>query len=124
MKHPWVFMVLGRLTKWIYSQCSYILVQSKGFIEHTKGLGVQEGRIRYFPSWAEALYRPIEARAENVPDLPGGTKIMFAGNVGVSQDFGTILDAAEILKDRPDIHRIIIGDGRMLPWVSSEVARR
>ncbi len=124
IKQAWVFKALASLTKWIYSHCSYVLVQSQGFIGHTKGMGVPEERIRYFPSWAEALYRPIRAELGAVPDLPSGTRIMFAGNIGVSQDFATILDAAELLKERLEIHWVIIGDGRMLPWVRNEVARR
>ena len=49
---------------------------------------------------------------------------MFAGNLGVAQDFGTILDAAEQLKDYPDIHWVIIGDGRRRAWVEQEVLNR
>ena len=124
IQQDWVFKSLARLTKWIYSHCNYVLVQSQGFIGHTKGMGVPVERIRYFPSWAEALYRPIRTELGAVSDLPSGTRIMFAGNIGVAQDFATILDAAGILKDRLDIHWVIIGDGRMLPWVRSEVARR
>lgn len=124
VNHPWVFKALRGLTKWIYKHCNYILVQSRGFIGHTKGMGVTEKRIRYFPSWAEALYQPIRGELRADSDLPPGTRIMFAGNIGVSQDFATILDAAEIVKGRLDIHWVIIGDGRMLPWVRREVADR
>jgi glycosyltransferase involved in cell wall biosynthesis len=50
--------------------------------------------------------------------------IVFAGNIGAAQDFGTILDAADILKDYPDIQWIIIGDGRMRTWVEQQVQIR
>ena len=49
---------------------------------------------------------------------------MFAGNIGVAQDFATILEAAEKLKGYPDIHWVIIGDGRMRPWVETQVKKR
>jgi glycosyltransferase involved in cell wall biosynthesis len=49
---------------------------------------------------------------------------MFAGNIGAAQDFGTIIGAAEILKDYLDIHWVIIGDGRMRPWVEDQVKKR
>ena len=49
---------------------------------------------------------------------------MFAGNVGAAQDFETILDAAQWLRSHPDIHWIILGEGRMLDWVKIEVQRR
>jgi len=53
-----------------------------------------------------------------------GFRVMFAGNVGAAQDFPTILDAAERLKSCIEIQWVIIGDGRMLPWVTAEIARR
>jgi glycosyltransferase involved in cell wall biosynthesis len=46
---------------------------------------------------------------------------MFAGNIGVAQDFGTILSAAEMLKSYPDIFWIILGDGRQYEWVKEQV---
>ena len=49
---------------------------------------------------------------------------MFAGNIGAAQDFETIISAAERLKSLPDIHWLIIGDGRVLPWVTTEITRR
>lgn len=49
---------------------------------------------------------------------------MFAGNVGAAQGFETVLAAAAELRDHPDIHWIVLGDGRMLPWVREEIARR
>jgi glycosyltransferase involved in cell wall biosynthesis len=49
---------------------------------------------------------------------------MFAGNIGASQDFESILGAAESLKEYKNIHWIIIGDGRMFPWVQEQVNKR
>jgi glycosyltransferase involved in cell wall biosynthesis len=49
---------------------------------------------------------------------------MFAGNIGVAQDFETILAAADQLKSDRDIQWIIIGEGRRYAWVAQEIARR
>lgn len=49
---------------------------------------------------------------------------MFAGNIGAAQSFDTILSAAETLRVYPDIHWVILGDGRQFNWVKEEVARR
>jgi glycosyltransferase involved in cell wall biosynthesis len=56
--------------------------------------------------------------------LPSGFRVVFGGNIGKAQSFETILDAAELLKDRQDIHWIILGDGRMFSWVHDEVRKR
>jgi glycosyltransferase involved in cell wall biosynthesis len=49
---------------------------------------------------------------------------MFAGNIGVAQSFDTILTAAEHLKRHSRIHWLVVGDGRMMPWVREEIGRR
>jgi colanic acid biosynthesis glycosyl transferase WcaI len=59
-----------------------------------------------------------------VPALPDGFKVMFTGNIGASKDFESVLAAAEMLKDRPDINWVIVGDGHRLEWLRSEIRSR
>jgi glycosyltransferase involved in cell wall biosynthesis len=66
----------------------------------------------------------LDASASERSVMPAGFRIMFAGNIGAAQDFATILGAAEELRNYSDIHWIILGDGRMRPWVESEVYQR
>ncbi len=49
---------------------------------------------------------------------------MFAGNIGVAQDFDTILSAAEKLRDFTDIKWIVLGDGRQSEWVAEQIKSR
>jgi glycosyltransferase involved in cell wall biosynthesis len=49
---------------------------------------------------------------------------MFAGNIGVAQSLETMLAAAEILRSYDDIHWVVVGDGRLAPWLKEEVSRR
>jgi glycosyltransferase involved in cell wall biosynthesis len=123
---PVLLRLIERMVHFIYRRCDRILVQSKAFVSHVERQGAAPRKIAYFPSWAEALYVPT-AGQPSLPDgvsLPDGFRIMFAGNIGEAQDFGTILGAAERLRSRPDIHWIILGDGRMFGWVQDEVRRR
>jgi colanic acid biosynthesis glycosyl transferase WcaI len=126
VRAPWVLRTVERLVRFIYRRCDRVLVQSRAFIEPIARLGTAPERIVYFPNSAEALYRPVaveDASAERGL-MPGGFIVMFAGNIGAAQDFGTVLSAAERLKSHADIRWVVIGDGRVLHWVESEVARR
>ena len=117
---------IERLVRYIYRRCDRILVQSEGFVDRVTTTGVDPGRILYFPNWAEGFYKPVEVE-EDAPEgqeLPPGFRLMFAGNIGSSQSFDTILSAAERLRDKPDIHWVIIGDGHKRQWVEDEVQRR
>lgn len=117
---------VGRLVRFIYRGCDRILIQSRAFAQSVERLAPSPERIRYFPNSAEELYRPVqlEPTAPECAQMPDGFRVMFAGNIGVAQDFGTVLDAAEHLEEHRDIHWVIIGDGRRRSWVESEVVRR
>ena len=123
VRAPWVLGLLARLTRWIYGHCEKVLVASRAFIPRVGAMGVAEDRIVYFPNWAENIFQPSAVIEPPVP-LSQGFRVMFAGNIGVAQDFPAILEAAERLKDYPNIHWIVLGDGRMGEWVRQEVVRR
>jgi glycosyltransferase involved in cell wall biosynthesis len=117
---------ISALTRWIHARCDRILAQSPAFIPGLEAQGVDSDRVSYLPNWAETLYCPVEPGPE-APEraaLPPGFRVVFAGNIGVSQDFGTILAAAERLRHHRDIHWVVLGEGRMKPWVEQEVKKR
>jgi glycosyltransferase involved in cell wall biosynthesis len=114
------------LVQFIYNNCDLILVQSKVFIDAIVKTGINNKKIKYFPNSAEEIFSHSQAMSE-LPEnvkLPKGFRVMFAGNIGAAQDFETILSAAELLKKQKDIHWVIVGDGRMLPWVKEQIIKR
>lgn len=115
-----------KLVCFIYRHCDRILIQSKAFFPSVRRLASCADCIRYFPNTAEELYQPIrlEHDASEHEKVTIGFRVMFAGNIGVAQDFGTILEAAERLKDYPEIQWVIIGDGRKRGWVEEEIVKR
>jgi len=121
-----ILKMVDILVRFIYRGCDRILVQSRAFIEPVKRQGGDQDRILYFPNSAEELYEPVklESNASERAMMPDGFCVTFAGNIGVAQDFGTILDAAERLKEHKYIHWVIIGDGRMFQWVQRQVIKR
>jgi len=121
-----IIKALEMLVRFIYSHCDRILVQSKSFIDAIVQTGVDRSKIEYFPNGAEAIFDSAAecAGAMGHVEFPEGFRVMFAGNIGAAQDFETILSAAELLKKQRDIHWMIVGDGRMLPWVREQVEIR
>jgi len=126
VKSPFLLKLVKKLVDFIYHECDLILVQSKAFIPSIRNFGVAMNRIFYFPNSAEAFYRPMEVQedAQERRQIPKGFIVMFAGNIGVAQDFETIISAAQKLKEYKDIYWIIIGDGRMRSWVEKEIEAR
>lgn len=126
VRSPFILRTVEKLVRYIYRRCDRLLVQSRAFADPVRRLGADPDRIVYFPNSAEELYQPVSLPEDATERslLPAGFRVMFAGNIGASQDFETILAAAERLKVYKDIHWVVLGDGRMAGWVAQEVRRR
>jgi len=125
IRSPTLLKLVRRIVRFIYARCDRLLVSSRGFSSSIAVTGGYQGEIGYFPNWVEPEYtsdRKLEG--VNLQDLPEGFRVMFAGNIGVAQDFETILQAAEQLRGKTDIHWVILGDGRRAGWLKSEVVKR
>ena len=113
------------LIKLIYKNSDKILVSSKGFIKSITDKGIPPIKLTYFTQWAESIFKPsVLADVENRSLIPKGFIIMFAGNIGAGQDFGSILRAAEIIKDYSNIHWLIIGGGSEHKFLKDEILKR
>ncbi|HWR26537.1 MAG TPA: glycosyltransferase family 4 protein, partial [candidate division Zixibacteria bacterium] len=110
----------------IYRSCDIILAQSRAFISNIRRVAGESKQVYYFPNSAEELYRPITVKpdARERMHMPPGFRVLFAGNIGAAQDFPTILETAEKLKDNPDIQWVILGDGRLHRWLDEQVEVR
>lgn len=118
-----VLSLVDRLVRFIYWQCDVVLAQSKSFMEAIGRQIDDASRVVYFPSWAEQTPPNPSLPAPEVPERPDLFNIVFTGNVGEAQDFGSVLDAAEELRNEP-VRWIIVGDGRKSAWLADEVGRR
>lgn len=120
LKNRLIVSALTAISGWIIRRASLVLVQSAAFPPMISRFGVPEDRIRVLPNTAPAMYRPMAAKdaPEAAALMPAtGFRVMFAGNIGESQDFDSLLAAAHLLRDRVDLHWVIIGSGRDLERV-------
>jgi colanic acid biosynthesis glycosyl transferase WcaI len=125
VRSPVLLGLVGKLVAFIYQRCDLILAQSKSFIPEIQKYAGAGRQITYFPSWAEQVFNTQDVEpASEISMGAGSFNVMFAGNIGESQDFPAILAAADLLKDRPDIRWLIVGDGRLSRWVSDEIKVR
>ncbi len=116
---------LTAVCRWIFGRADLVLVQSEAFPPMVARFGVPADRIRVLPNTAPQMYQPLDAAsAPQIRDLmpKAGFTLMFAGNIGESQDFDTLLEAACLLRDREALHWVIIGSGRDLDRVRAKVA--
>lgn len=115
VSNKYVLGFFAGITRWIYRNSDRILISSRGFRRSVTEKGVAEEKLIYFPNWAD---RALELEREyELPPMPDGFRIMFAGNIGEAQDFDHIMQAALALKKEQRIRFLLVGDGRKRAWV-------
>ena len=122
LHNKYILGFFSKMVQWFYRRSDKILISSKGFANSICEKGDFAEKIIYFPNWVD---KALTAKSDVVtPDVPNGFVAMFTGNIGASQDFGTVLSAAERLKEHKDIHFVIVGNGRAREWVEQQIVER
>src|SRR5438105_4902743 len=88
--------------------------------------GVAENKLTIVTNWADGeLIKPLNgpSKFREQLGLEDQFVVMHSGNVGLSQDFGNILEAATLLAQYSDIKLVIAGDGAASSRVASEIKR-
>lgn len=119
----WITKAVAKVVRFIYRRCDKILVQSRGFIRSVETHGADLAKILYFPNFVSDFYQPLTV-SDSAPEralLPQGFIVIFAGNIGVAQDFPTVLAAAKQLQAYSDIHFVVLGDGRQKAAVLDQI---
>jgi colanic acid biosynthesis glycosyl transferase WcaI len=124
MNSPLADKVASWLARRVYAGSDVILATSQGFETSIRRVAGEPREVRWFPQWEDLRKDAAPIDDTGLPVLPQGFKVVFTGNVGASQDFETVLGAAELLRDRKDIQFVIVGDGHKLDWVREQSAKR
>lgn len=122
VKNKTVLALLNWLTKFIYQHSHKVLLQSKAFLPYILNQNIDESKLLYYPNSTEKYYKELSPDESLLKILPYGIKLIFAGNIGESQSFETLLNAALILKNEDvQVHWLILGDGRMREFVNQKI---
>lgn len=121
---PWVLRLLESMVRFVYRHTDLLLVQSKAFQSPVAALAPGK-RIVYYPNSVEPVfYYPLVVPLPDIPGLAGEFSVLFAGNVGVGQAVEVIIGVAEILRDYPDIHFVVLGKGSRWDWMREQAEVR
>lgn len=122
--------VFIRVLKWVeklvYAGADRVVPISAWFSRIIQARGVPDEKLVVIPNFVDTeLYRPLPrhnafSRQHNLDDE---FVVLYAGNIGLSQDWESLLSAAAAHSELP-IQYVIVGDGARRPWLEEEVARR
>ena len=123
IKSKIVFSVLNKLVKYIYKNSDNIFVSNYGFKNSVIEKKISSNKIKFMPNWAEDIFESSKTLNVNRKEfnIPKGFVIMFAGNIGESQDFESIIKAIELNKENHSIQWVFVGDGRKSKWLHKKI---
>ena len=119
--------LLHRYCAYAYARAAAVAVSAPGMARILRSRGVPDTKLRLVPNWAdEEHFQPLPASAALAEQLgiEADTVVMYAGNLGELQDLDTVIDAATLLRHRPDVLVALVGAGVAEPRLRATVAAR
>lgn len=106
---------LSAIEKWSYRKAAYVNAVTEGIRDallHKKSLPSE--KVLFLPNGVDTVrFRPRseDATLKKVYGLEGKRVILWTGTLGYAHGLENVLQAAQLLKDRPEIHFLFVGDG-------------
>jgi glycosyltransferase involved in cell wall biosynthesis len=113
LKNPILIKLSLWLERFLYRHADLVVVNSPGYLEHTKEKGAKH--IEVIPNGADAKMFDPQKKGSDLRKKFGLVNkflVVYAGAHGISNDLNVILRTAEILSKNSLIHFILIGDGK------------
>lgn len=119
-----VLNLVERVVRYIYRHTDLLLVPSQAFKEPVSLLASGTAIVYHPNSVDDSFAMPATDEPPAVEGLGAGFSVMFAGNIGMAQAVGVIVEAATLLKEYADIHFVVLGDGNSRAWMLNESTQR
>jgi lipopolysaccharide/colanic/teichoic acid biosynthesis glycosyltransferase len=114
-RSPTVNWILQKVNRFIVRRANRIIALGETMQKRlVKGKGAEADKVSVIHNWADCARivpgpKDNSFSAEN--DLRGRYVVMHSGNIGLSQDLETLIEAAGHLRSQPEIVVAIVGDG-------------
>ena len=118
---------LERAERKTYQRADRVVVISEWFRRRLEGKGVPAARLEVIPNFVDTEFiRPLPrdnafARAHGLADR---FVVLYSGNLGLTQDFESVLAAARRLENLADVRIVIAGNGARRDWLEGQLAGR
>ena len=108
--------IIQRVARFVYKRAKYICAVTEGFRANIENQGIEKTKVcvinNWMPSETYLRTRKNETPATLIDEeCTDKFIVMYAGNIGPYQNVGTIIHAADILKNFDKIRFVIVGDG-------------
>ncbi len=116
--HPFIW-VMQKAEDYAYKHCDKVISLLWNAEEHCRERGLAPGKFKCIPNgylpeeWTDDKFELLlpEEHQTAFESLKGKTIVGFAGGFAASGSLDTLLKAAAKLKDRDDVHFVLVGKG-------------
>jgi glycosyltransferase involved in cell wall biosynthesis len=111
------------LERFLYLRAHTLIINSPGFREHVLSRGAR--KVVLLPNGADiSMFDPADDGLDfrRLHGLEQKFVALYAGAHGMSNDLDVLLDAADLLRDLPEIMIVLLGDGKEKPGLRSRAA--
>ncbi len=120
-----VYRVLSKLERTIYNQSDAITTIDKIFYNNIVGRFKNKDKLHIIPNFVDtSIYRPVQ-KGSNLNEAlfvdNDHLKLLYAGNIGMAQEWNTLIELAKKTKGMP-IDYYVIGEGVMHKYVADKIA--
>lgn len=125
LKSPRVILILEKLEQFIYRRARIVTVISERFRQRLLSKNVSEEKLRVIPNFVDTDFMQLGERCNSFSeahDLNDKFVVLYAGNIGLTQGFETILEAAQQLQNLADLRFVIVGDGTRRGWLEEQLS--
>ncbi len=113
LKNQVIIRVFAALEKFAYLTASKITVIADGFVENLLQKKVPSAKIALISNWVNLNFiRPLPRNNSFrvAHQLTNKFVVLYAGNIALTQGLNTVIKAAQILTDIPNIAIVIVGE--------------
>ena len=113
-RHPFI-----RFLQWIedraYARADRVVSNLEGAVEHMAARGMDRGKFTWVSNGIalDEVAAPAPLPPEVAQQIPAdGLRIVYTGTLGTANALDTLIEAAALLRDLPDVHILLVGQGR------------
>ncbi len=125
LKNPFLIRLSEWLERFLYRRANLVVVNSPGYLQHVQCRGAVH--VELVPNGTDtSMFNPsVDGTAfRKAHKLSAQFLVLYAGAHGLSNDLGTVLEAAKLLLPRKDISIVLVGDGKDKPVLQAEATRQ
>lgn len=126
LKNPVLIWLSRRLESFLYARARFIIVNSPAYQEYLIEKGIPKKKVALIANGVDTSMFEQEADVASLKAELGFAEkfiVTYAGALGIANDINTILQAANHLRDKPEIQFLLVGDGKERKNLEAEAAK-